>query len=67
MLGEFVGCDFLEFEVHGKQDGLFHLEDLLFGKFLPANFVVDGVHFEGVDFFILGGGEHGSDAHDVEI
>ena len=67
MFGKFIGCDFLKLEVHRKQDRLFHLEDFLFGKLFPTNFVINGVHLQRINFFIFCGSKHWSNAHDVQI
>lgn len=46
---------------------LLHVDNFPFGEFLTANFVVDGVDFERVDFLVLGGHEHGCHSHKVQV
>ena len=53
MLDYVEACCFLKLELENRDNFLLHIDDFSFGEFLPANFIVDCVDFEGVDLFVL--------------
>lgn len=57
----------MNFVVNCLQDFQFKSLDLADIKFLMSNLVVNGLHLEWIDIFILAGNEHASHANQMQI